>query len=36
MGERVSFNYNRSIPDIIYVADFLPETDDAAGQAGEG
>ncbi len=36
MGERVSFNYNRSIPDIIYVADFLPETGDAAGQAGEG
>ena len=36
MGERVSFNYNRSIPDIIYVADFLPETGEAAGQTGEG
>ena len=32
MGERVSFNYNRSIPDIIYVADFLPE----AAETGEG
>ena len=26
MGELVSFRYNRSIPDIIYVADFLPES----------
>lgn len=32
MGELVSFRYDRSIPDIIYVADFLPET---AG-TGEG
>ena len=32
MGELVSFRYDRSIPDIIYVADFLPET---AGM-GEG
>lgn len=36
MGERISFNYNRSIPDIIYVADFLPETGEAAEQTGEG
>ena len=36
MGERVSFNYNRSIPDIIYVADCLPETAEADGQTGEG
>ena len=32
MGELVSFRYDRNIPDIIYVADFLPET---AG-TGEG
>ena len=32
MGERISFNYNRSIPDIIYVADFLPD----AAETGEG
>lgn len=25
MGELVSHNYNRSIPDMIYVADFLPQ-----------
>ena len=36
MGERISYNYDRSIPDIIYVADFLLETDETAEQAGEG
>ena len=32
MGELISFPYNRSIPDMIYVADFLPE----AETEGEG
>ena len=35
MGERISFNYNRSIPDIIYVADFLPGIEESA-ETGEG